>query len=166
MVGNSHFTRLITARVDASCPLCHGNVNGAATVDVGEAVGEVGPEFDYADVANVNRRPEPVRTGAFINSSKSLPIEALTEAMSLKSPIRQVTRRWIEVARLMAMIASRATSRTSASVPDQLHHECSLACAERWGSQTPGRLAKSGRTRVTAISCISATLRVGLEKTS
>ena len=34
------------------------------------------------------------------------------------------------------------------------------------GAETPGRVANSGRTRLSAMSCISAGGRVGLEKIS
>jgi len=47
-----------------------------------------------------------------------------------------------------------------------LDHDGPLAAAEGGGAETPGSVAKIGRTRFSAMSCISPGVRVALEKTS
>ena len=92
---------------------------------------------------------------------------AFVDAIRIRSPVRTLPDGSTVEARLIAKTTSSGESRYCRSFSGSTR-----TTIVRWlppnggGAETPGNVAKIGRTRFRAMSCISATLRVALENTS
>ena len=107
----------------------------------------------------------PGFTGASSSSLRFAPSTALLVAMRVKSPVRTLPDGITRLAWFTAAIASSGEIRYCRSLSG-----FSRTTMVRWlppkggGAETPGNVAKIGRTRFNAMSCISLGGRVGLEK--
>ena len=95
------------------------------------------------------------------------PSVAFVDAIRIRSPVRTLPDGRTVVARFTANTTSSGESRYCLSFSGSTR-----TTIVRWlppnggGADTPGSVAKMGRTRLSAMSCISGTLRVELENTS
>src|SRR6266487_1820416 len=93
------------------------------------------------------------------------PSVAFVDAIRIRSPVRTLPDGRTMVARFKADTTSSGESRYCLSLSGSTR-----TTIVRWlppnggGADTPGSVAKIGRTRLSAMSCISGTLRVVLEK--
>ena len=111
--------------------------------------------------------PETGRMGVLISSGRLPPKAALVRAMRSTLPVHMLPDGITRVALLTAAMASSGEIRYCRSLSGS-----SVMTMVRWlppnggGADTPGSVANSGRTRLTAKSCISPCERVALLKTN